>query len=166
MSVDMIGSATTSSSSSHTTETNKLDRDAFLKLLITQLSNQDPLNPMEDQQFIAQLAQFSSLEQMQMVNRTLAPFIEMMGPFLQNQVGFSAASWVGRSITARDPLVTSGDSEAAIMSGRVESVKFTQDGPLLRMRVPVTEVDEATGETTEVMKDREIPLAYVISVSQ
>lgn len=49
-----------------------LDKDAFLRLLTTQLSNQDPLNPMEDREFIAQLAQFTSLEQMQELNKTFA----------------------------------------------------------------------------------------------
>lgn len=49
---------------------NELGRDAFLQLLITQLQNQDPLNPMDDTQFIAQLAQFSALEQMQNLNTT------------------------------------------------------------------------------------------------
>lgn len=50
---------------------NDLDKNAFLKLLTTQLSNQDPLNPIEDKEFIAQLAQFSSLEQMTSLNKTL-----------------------------------------------------------------------------------------------
>jgi hypothetical protein len=48
---------------------NDLGKDAFLKLLITQLQHQDPLEPMDDQDFIAQIAQFSSLEQMQNLNR-------------------------------------------------------------------------------------------------
>lgn len=48
-----------------------LDKDAFLRLLTTQLANQDPLNPMEDREFIAQLAQFSSLEQMQNLNKNV-----------------------------------------------------------------------------------------------
>lgn len=52
------------------TQSGDLDKDAFLRLLITQLQNQDPLNPMEDREFIAQMAQFSSLEQMQNLNKT------------------------------------------------------------------------------------------------
>ncbi|MFA5575807.1 MAG: flagellar hook capping FlgD N-terminal domain-containing protein [Tissierellaceae bacterium] len=54
------------------TTKNDLDKEAFLRLLTVQLSNQDPLNPMEDREFIAQLAQFSSLEQMQNLNKTLS----------------------------------------------------------------------------------------------
>ena len=42
----------------------ELGKDEFLKLLVTQLQNQDPLNPQDDTQFISQLAQFSALEQM------------------------------------------------------------------------------------------------------
>lgn len=43
--------------------TNELDENTFLRLFITQLENQDPLNPTENEEFVAQLAQFSSLEQ-------------------------------------------------------------------------------------------------------
>lgn len=57
---------------------NDLDKDAFLRLLTTQLANQDPLNPMEDKEFIAQLAQFSSLEQMQTLNTTISAKSEEM----------------------------------------------------------------------------------------
>ena len=57
---------------------NDLDKDAFLKLLTTQLANQDPLSPMEDREFIAQLAQFSSLEQMTAMNQTLEKKSEEM----------------------------------------------------------------------------------------
>ncbi len=49
-----------------------LDKDAFLKLLVTQLKNQDPLNPQNPDQMAAQLAQFSSVEQLTEINKALA----------------------------------------------------------------------------------------------
>ncbi|MCL1875275.1 MAG: flagellar hook assembly protein FlgD [Synergistaceae bacterium] len=67
-----------------------LDKDAFLRLLVTQLANQDPTNPMEDREFIAQMAQFSSLEQM--VNMTKQ--IEKMAATNQTL----AVSYIGRLV--------------------------------------------------------------------
>ncbi len=58
-------------SDSSTKEDTPIDKDAFLKLLVTQLKYQDPLQPMEDTEFIAQLAQFSSLEQIQNLNASI-----------------------------------------------------------------------------------------------
>ncbi|MBQ7577896.1 MAG: flagellar hook assembly protein FlgD [Synergistaceae bacterium] len=80
----------TSSTNAVTTATNDLGKDAFLKLLIAELSNQDPLNPMEDREFISQMATFSSLEQMQNMNNTLTSMAEA------NK--FSAANYVGKAV--------------------------------------------------------------------
>ncbi len=63
---------------------NDLDKDAFLRLLTTQLANQDPLNPIEDREFIAQLAQFSSLEQMQNLNKNVQNMGEEMLDSMEN----------------------------------------------------------------------------------
>jgi flagellar basal-body rod modification protein FlgD len=62
-----IKQATTQSSD----ELSGLGEGAFIKLLLAQLQNQDPLKPMEDKEFIAQLAQFNSLNQLTQMNKTL-----------------------------------------------------------------------------------------------
>ncbi|MGN0729080.1 flagellar hook assembly protein FlgD [Treponema sp.] len=68
-----------------------LGKDDFLKLLITQLSNQDPTSPMENTEFIAQMAQFSSLEQMTNMNQEFAKMNSML-------VSSQAVSTIGKTV--------------------------------------------------------------------
>jgi len=82
VSVQNILNATSSASSSPVTESMRssssdLGKDAFLKILITQLSNQDPLDPLKDKDFIAQMAQFSTLEQMTNMNKSIEEMVSM-----------------------------------------------------------------------------------------
>jgi flagellar basal-body rod modification protein FlgD len=95
---------------------NGLGKDDFLKLLMTQLSNQDPLKPLEDKEFIAQLAQFNSLEQMVKVNDSLTQ--------LGLSLGLSQAStMIGKAIVAK--------TATGQIAGMVSAVKLTDGKPLL-----------------------------------
>lgn len=70
MKVDNVASQTTLQNNTVREARKELGKDDFLKLLVTQLQNQDPLSPMEDTEFIAQMAQFSALEEMSALNRS------------------------------------------------------------------------------------------------
>lgn len=65
----VTSTSSTGTMTASASQNNGMDKDAFLRLLVTELQNQDPLNPMNEKDSIAQLAQFSSLEQMQQVNQ-------------------------------------------------------------------------------------------------
>jgi flagellar basal-body rod modification protein FlgD len=93
-----------------------LGKDDFLKILMTQLQNQDPLNPMQDQDFISQMATFSSLEQMTNLNSSMDNFVKSAE---QNQF-MQASSMIGKTVTYLDDQ----DNE---MTAVVQSVLF-KDG--------------------------------------
>jgi len=68
--IGQAGSTTTQGTSRYE------DKEMFLKLLVAQLNNQDPLNPVEDKEFIAQLAQFTQVEELQKVNNGIGQMVE------------------------------------------------------------------------------------------
>jgi len=92
---------------------NNLDKDAFFKLLITQLKYQDPLTPMENTEFIAQMAQFSSLEQMANMNANLSQFLRI-------QALSEGASLIGRNVETVDA------DTGEIIRGEVVRVSFEE----------------------------------------
>jgi flagellar hook assembly protein FlgD len=73
----------TSNSSKDSSKTQNIDsglgQNAFLQLLVTQLQHQDPLQPQDDTQFLAQLAQFTSLEQLTNINTSLQQLVTLAG---------------------------------------------------------------------------------------
>ena len=72
-----------------------LDKNAFLELLTTQLSNQDPLNPMDDREFITQLAQFSSLEQL----NNLTSKVDVIGKDIAEAIDYLNLNQIDANLT-------------------------------------------------------------------
>lgn len=99
----------------------KMGKDEFLKLLTTQLSHQDPLSPMDNKDFIAQMAQFSSLEQMLGVNQNL----EAMKAISDKN---SAYDMLGRNVSFVN-------DNGNIINGRVSSLLNDKEGVILNVSV-------------------------------
>lgn len=85
-----------------------LGQDDFLKLLITQLKNQDPLKPTDNTEFVSQLAQFSQLEQSAKQAQLLQQSLDAQTASLQ----FTLLPMIGRTVTIGRPLVELGDGPA------------------------------------------------------
>ena len=96
-----LESVTTAGSKPAVVPTKEMDRDAFLNLFITQLQYQDPLNPTDSTEFTAQLAQFSSLEQLGNVNDNLKQLQNFQASINNSQ----AVSLIGKEITATGNLL-------------------------------------------------------------
>jgi flagellar basal-body rod modification protein FlgD len=84
-----------------------LDKEDFLKLLVAQLKYQDPLNPTDSTEYVSQLAQFSTLEQMSNLNTTLSTI--------------QALGMIGRDVTAT---VTGSSGTTSTLEGTVKAVTF------------------------------------------
>lgn len=103
-----------------------MGQEAFLKLLVAQLQNQDPLNPQDNYEFVAQLAQFSSLEQTIGINDRLDQ-LALQSQGLQNT---ETVSLVGKQVTVKGNIVTL-DGQGA--------------------KVPITFTTEAKSTSSEVV---------------
>lgn len=114
---------------------NEMDKDAFLKLLVTQLRYQDPLNPTDDKEFLAQMAQFTSLEQMQNMNRSFE--------------ATKAFSLLGKEVQATT--INPQTSEVEIVQGKVEFVKMKNGKAYL-----VVDNKEVPAEDVEIVTDSAI----------
>ena len=94
-----------------------LMKDDFLKLFIAQLKNQDPLSPVDDSQFLAQLAQFSSLEQMSNVAKSVEDLNQNMTMLTSQSLLVQGAAMIGKEAVGID-----GDGQE--VSGLISSVKW------------------------------------------
>jgi flagellar basal-body rod modification protein FlgD len=114
MAIDAI-----SSSAATNLQANSLGMEDFLKVLLTQLTYQDPLKPMDNQQFMAQMAQFTSLEQTQQLNSKLETLIT-------NQAALQSVGLIGRTVD----ITVSGST----LTGTVSALSLSGDSPLITVR--------------------------------
>jgi flagellar basal-body rod modification protein FlgD len=113
MAVDSVSSLTSSQA--------QLKLQDFVRILSAQLNNQDPLQPMDNTEFLAQLAQFSGLEQSRQLN-------DKMDTLLTVQATAQSVGLIGRTIDAQ--------TEYGNLSGQVIQVSFSNGEPRLTVQTP------------------------------
>jgi flagellar basal-body rod modification protein FlgD len=112
------------------TGSNILGKDDFLKILITQLQNQDPTSPMQDREFIAQMASFSSLEQMTNMNQTMQQFLS----FQTEASLLQQSQMIGKQVTYESETVNAeGENVVEEIEGTVKAVLFEKGSVMLEM---------------------------------
>lgn len=116
MAIDSVGSTP---SATAVNQSAGIGQDDFLKILLTQLNYQDPLKPMDNQQFIAQMAQFTALEQTRQMN-------ERLDGLLTVQSASQSIGLIGRTV---EVLSSSGSS-----LGEVTALTFVSGQPQLTVK--------------------------------
>jgi flagellar hook assembly protein FlgD len=109
----MLGGAPSLSAKQSAENNSQLKMDDFLQLLTNQITNQDPLEPMKDTEFISQMANIASLEQMQQFTQGFSKFADSHGEML-------AQAYLGNLVQIKD-----GNNQ---VSGRVDAVEKLDDG--------------------------------------
>jgi flagellar basal-body rod modification protein FlgD len=115
MSVDAIGTVLNQSDSSVTSK-NTINQNEFIKLFLAQLQFQDPMEPVDNREFLAQLAQFSNLQQSTQISQNTEGALRM-------DSSAAALSLLGKTVDA-----------GTLGTGEVTAVSFTQSGPLLTLK--------------------------------
>ncbi|MBN7836275.1 flagellar hook capping FlgD N-terminal domain-containing protein [Stenotrophomonas pavanii] len=118
MAVDAIGS-TLGTQQTELTNNNTINQDDFIRLFLAQLQFQDPMEPVDNREFLAQLAQFSALEQSRQLSQNTADQLTM-------SAASQAVSLIDRQVEIAGP---GGKS-----TGRVIAVQFGANGPELSVR--------------------------------
>lgn len=116
MPIDAIGS-TVGSGSSSAQGRNTIDQEGFIRLFLSQLQFQDPLEPVDNREFLAQLAQFSNLEQSRQLSMNTESLLTMTS-------ASQALSLLNRQVDVVQ-------SQGFLLSGSVTAVQFTTSGPEL-----------------------------------
>ena len=136
MPVDAIGNVLNPANPG-TTQNNTIDQNDFIKLFLSQLQFQDPLEPVDNREFLAQLAQFSNLEQTRQTS--------------QNTEGLLVMNSSAQALGLLNRKVDVQTGAATPTTGMVIAVQFTQQGPALTVK-------PATGDAIQGVRLSQISL--------
>ncbi len=117
--------------------TNELGQAAFLELMITQMNNQNPLSPQDNSEFVAQLAQFSSVEGLERLNTSF-------NSFMSNNA-LQASSLVGRSVTVES-------DKSTLVNGGIVAGSVDLDFAATDLKINIYDADGVLGQTIPVGK--------------
>ena len=123
-----------------------LDKDDFMNLLITQLQNQDPLNPTDSTEFTAQLAQFSSLEQLSNVNQN----IQTSHLYQASINNAQTVSFIGKEVTAEGNSLQRTNAQPAACNFELAS----------NAKVVVVNIYDAAGEFVKAIESQDITAGH------
>ena len=135
--VSAIAARNSYNTNTTTTSAITADYNTFLKLLVTQLQSQDPLNPTDNTEFIAQLASFSAVEQQTQTNDKL----DLMLSYLNAGEG---SSLIGKQVTSADGTVTGIVASVQLYEDGIVATLDTGDQIVIGPGVVVTNPDSAS----------------------
>jgi flagellar basal-body rod modification protein FlgD len=138
MITDVTGTSTSSTAAADAAmkKSTGMNKDDFLKLFVTQLQNQDPLNPQDSSQFISQLAQLTQVEQAYNTNTNLQSMLNQGG----NSMSMASVSLIGKQVEAVG-------NQVNLQSGSPASVNFNLAGAANQVTVSVLDASGAVVKT-------------------
>jgi flagellar basal-body rod modification protein FlgD len=120
MAIGTIGGVSAAQSQDTSVQSSAIGQEDFLKILLTQLNYQDPLKPLDNQEFLAQMAQFSSLEQTRQLN-------DRIDTLLTIQSSTQSIGLLGKTVEI--------STEAGSATGQVTTLTFKDGQPLMTVKV-------------------------------
>ena len=149
-------SATSTSTSTSTSSSTALNKDAFLQLLVTQMQYQDPLDPQDNSEYLSQLAQFSSLEQMTNVASALTGVSTLVNNIDTSLLVGQLSNMIGQSVQWTTTTTDTDSSGKAITdsSGKTQTTTTKYEGTVTGVSIsdgtPTLIVKDSSGKTQQV----------------
>ena len=120
MAVSTIGSGAAAQTQASNVQSSGVSQEDFLKILLTQLNYQDPMKPLDNQEFLAQMAQFSSLEQTRQLN-------ERIDTLLSIQSSSQSIGLLGKTVDIA--------TEGGTATGEVTTLTFRDGQPMMTIKI-------------------------------